>query len=125
MQAPLKLFSAIALACASLCAAPALAQPAGEKNAPAKIGAPKPPQSKAADAKTTESQPKKAAATSAARTDAEPAPTPATPPSPAPRPPAEEVQHAARFDAAIAPTRNLTVSAEDTVRIRDAVKAIA
>ena len=35
------------------------------------------------------------------------------------------MQHTARFDAAIAATRNHPVSAEDTARIRDAVKAIA
>ncbi len=122
MQAPLKLFC-LAFACASLSAAPALAQPATEKRAPAKVGAPK-PAPKAAEAKATE--PKlKASATTAAQPDAEPAPAPAAKPSPAPRPPAEEVQHTARFDAAIAATRNHPVSAEDAARIRDAVKAIA
>ena len=122
MQAPLKLF--LVFACASLSAALALAQPATEKKAPAKVGAPKPAQPKAAEVKATE--PKlKASATTAARPDAEPAPTPAAKPSPAPRPPAEEVQHTARYDAAIAATRNHPVSAEDTGRIRDAVKAIA
>ena len=121
MQAPLKLF--LVFACASLSAALALAQPATEKRAPAKVGAPK-PAPKAAEVKATE--PKlKASATTAAQPDATPAPTPATRPSPAPRPPAEEVQHTARFDAAIAATRNHPVSAEDTARIRDAVKAIA
>jgi soluble lytic murein transglycosylase len=125
MQAPFKLLTALILACASLWVASALAQPAREKKAPAKVGAPKPPQPKAAEAKATEPQQKKAAATAAARPDTESAPIPAVKPSPAPRPPAEEVQHAARFDAAIAATRNHPVSAEDTGRIRDAVKAIA
>ena len=121
MQAPLKLF--LVFACASLSATFALAQPATEKRAPAKVGAPK-PAPKAAEVKATE--PKlKASATTAAQPDAAPAPAPAAKPSPAPRPPAEEVQHAARFDAAIAATRNHPVSAEDTARIRDAVKAIA
>jgi soluble lytic murein transglycosylase len=122
MQAPLKLFAALALVGASLCAASVLAQPAADKKAPAKVGAPAQP--KAAEAKAAESK-QKAAATTAARPDAEPAPTPVAKPSPAPRPPAEEVQHAARFDAAIAATRNHPVSAEDTARIRDAIKTIA
>ena len=41
MQAPLKLFLTLALACAPLCAASVYAQTA-EKKAPVKVGAPKP-----------------------------------------------------------------------------------
>ena len=119
MQAPLKLFFTLALACAPFCAAPVHAQTA-EKKAPAKVGAPKP----AAQAKPAEPK-QKAAATTTAEPAAEPAPAPTAKASPTPRPSPEEVQHTARYDAAIAATRNRPVSTEDVGRIRDAVKAIA
>ncbi|MBX9590741.1 MAG: transglycosylase SLT domain-containing protein [Hyphomonadaceae bacterium] len=124
MHAPFKLFSALALAAAPLCGAPASAQPATDGKGPAKVGASKPTPPKPAGAKPSEAKPK-TSATTAARTDAEPAATPAVKPTPVPRPPQEEVQHTARYDKAIAATRNLPVSAEDAGRIRDAVKAIA
>lgn len=119
MQAPLKLFFTLALACAPPCAASVHAQTA-EKKAPAKVGAPKP----AAQAKPAEPK-QKAAATTTAESAAEPAPAPAAKASPTPRPSPEEVQHTTRYDAAIAATRNRPVSTEDVGRIRDAVKAIA
>jgi soluble lytic murein transglycosylase len=115
MQAPLKLFFTLALACAPPCAASVHAQ-TGEKKGPAKVGAPKP----AAQPKPAEAK-QKAAATTAA----EPAPAPAAKASPTPRPSPEEVQHTARYDDAIAAARNRSVSTEDVARIRDAVKAIA
>lgn len=124
MQAPLKLFFTLALACAPLCAASVHAQTA-EKKVPAKVGAPKPAQPKSAQPKPAESK-QKASATAAAPPVAEP--TPAAPPvkaNPAPLPSPEEVQHTARYDAAIAATRNRPVSTDDVGRIRDAVKAIA
>lgn len=119
MQAPLKLFFTLALACAPPCAASVHAQTA-EKKTPAKVGAPKP----AAQAKPAEPK-QKAAATTTAEPAAEPAPAPAAKASPTPRPSPEEVQHTTRYDAAIAATRNRPVSTEDVGRIRDAVKAIA
>ena len=128
MQAPLKLFFTLALACAPLCAASVHAQTA-EKKAPAKVGAPKPGNAKPAQAKPAESKPagakQKAAATTTAAPAAEPAPAPTAKPSPTPRPSPEEVQHTARYDATIATTRNRPVTTEDVGRIRDAVKAIA
>jgi soluble lytic murein transglycosylase len=123
MQAPLKLFSALALAGATLGAGTALAQQAAKKEVPAKVGAPKPAAPKSTDPKTTETK-QKAAATTAARPEAEPGPAPAIKPSPTPRPPPEEMQHTARYDEAIAVVRKRTTSAEDASRIRDAVKAI-
>lgn len=119
MQAPLKLFFTLALACAPPCAASVHAQTA-EKKAPAKVGAPKP----AAQAKPAEPK-QKAAATTTAEPAAESAPAPTAKASPTPRPSPEEVQHTTRYDAAIAATRNRPVSTEDVGRIRDAVKAIA
>jgi soluble lytic murein transglycosylase len=124
MQAPLKLFLTLTLACAPPCAASVYAQTA-EKKTPAKVGAPKPSQPKSAQSKPAEIK-QKTSATTAAPPVAEPAP--AEPPvkaSAAPRPAPEEVQHTARYDEAIATTRNRPVSAEDVGRIRDAVKAIA
>lgn len=124
MQAPLKLISALALAGATLCAAPALAQTAAEKNKPAKVGAPNPAKSKPAEPQRAAPK-QKAASTTAPQPEAGPAPAAGLKPNPTPRPPPEEVRHAARYDAAIAATRSRAVSAEDTSRIRDAVKAIA
>src|SRR5262245_32256730 len=121
MQAPFKLIAAAGLAGALLCAGPAFAQTPTDKKAPAKVGAPKSATPEAAKSKSADPKQKAAAAT-----PAEPqAPAPAVKPSPTPQPSPEEVQHTGRYDAAIAHTRDRTIGAEDTARIRDAVKAIA
>jgi soluble lytic murein transglycosylase len=113
MQAPLKLFLALVLACAQVCATPAGAQPGPTGNKPAKVGAPKASLSQGASPAAD------------ARPEPGLAPVPGPQPSAAPRPPPEEVRHNARYDAAIAAVRDHPLSAEDAARTRDAVKAIA
>lgn len=79
-------------------------------------------------AKKAASKPAKAAATKAAVTkaDAAPkAPEPVQRPTPAHRPLEQEQQHIARYDAAIAPVRDLAVGSEDTANLRAAFKAVA
>jgi soluble lytic murein transglycosylase len=131
MQAPLKLFFALALGCAPF-SSETVAQSAADKKGAAKVGAPKPsakePAATKAKAPTeakkpTEPKPK-AASSAAERPAEEAAPKAVAQPSPAPRPQPEELKHAARYDAAIAGVRNHPLSTEDAGRIRDAVKAI-
>ena len=90
------------------------------KPAASKVGAPKP-----ADAKKPADASKKAPATASAQPQTAPAPASAVQPLPTPRPLPEEAQHAARYDAAIAPARDRPLSEQDAPRIRDAVRAIA
>jgi soluble lytic murein transglycosylase len=90
------------------------------KPAASKVGAPKP-----AEAKKPADASKKAPATASAQPQAAPAPASAVQPLPTPRPLPEEVQHASRYDAAIAAARNRPLSEQDAPRIRDAVRAIA
>ena len=116
MQAPLTLLSTLALAWLSLGLLPAAAQNASDSKRPAKLGAPKAP----AKSKTAGEKAKPVAAKPAEVA----APGDSAPTNPAPRPLPEEVQHSARYDAAIAPVRTRALSVEDAARIRDAVAAI-
>jgi len=133
MQAPLKLFAGLALACALFATGPVATQPAAEKkNAPAnpaaekkkkasaakpaKVGAPKSTETKQ---KTTPVAAAVALPVAAASASSKVAP------SPTPRPLPQEVEHMARYDAAIAPVRDHPLSPENAARIRDAVRAIA
>jgi soluble lytic murein transglycosylase len=131
MPAQFKLIAACFLAGAILALPPAIAQSAGEKKA-AKSTKPaakvvKTSTSKAAEPKQKApaeskqmSQGKEAAQPAAAK-----APEPAAPSHPAPKLRPEEAEHAARYDAAIAATRDHPLSDADEDRIRDAVHAVA
>ena len=90
---------------------------------------PAPPVGKAQNAakKKPVAKPKaKAAGTAktAAQPAAKPAPTPTVQPAMV-RPRDEEAQHVARYDAAIAPVRDLAISAEDAGKLREAIAAAA
>jgi len=117
MQVPFRLIAACSLAGAILALPPAFAQPVADKKPAAKPVAAKASAPKAAEPK--QKTPAKAAAQTPVAT------APALQPSPAPRPRAEEAQHAARYDAAIAAARDHPLNAEDATRIREAVRAIA
>src|SRR5512139_2603291 len=106
MQSPLKLVG-WALAGTLIGLVPALAQPK-------------------TDGKAQNKAPSRPAATKAAAVEArEAAPKPGVQPSPVPKVQPEEAAHKARYDAAIADTRDRALSAEDASRIREAVDAIA
>ena len=113
--------------------APAAAQPvpdaAAPKSQPAKTKAAKPAAKKAAPAPRAQAQPKanaksKSQAVAKAPPPTQSAPAPAAKTTPAPRPLPEELEHVARYDAAIARVRDLALSAEDATRLREALKAI-
>jgi soluble lytic murein transglycosylase len=132
MLAQLRLIALCCLAGALALAPQAFAQAGKErKKAPAaKPAATKPAAAKPAARKAAAAKPAKAtAAISKAEAPAKVG-GPATPPpaalpkNPAPQPRPEEVQHTARYDAAIAAVRNHPLSAEDGARIREAVDAI-
>jgi soluble lytic murein transglycosylase len=120
MPAPSKLIAACLLAGAMLALPPVFAQSTAEKKAvkpnkaAVKAGTSKP-------AKRNE----KAPAKEAAQPPATKAPPTTAAARPTPRPQPEEVEHAARYDAAIAAARDHPLSEGDADRIRDAVKAIA
>jgi len=92
---------------------PAPAQEAAKKSAPKSAPA------KAKAAKEAKAEP----APSPAQPPAQPAPKAALQPVAVPRPMAEETRHVARYDAAIAPARDLAISAEDAANLREAVAA--
>ena len=115
MQTRFKLIAASLLAGAIATLPPASAQPAGEKKPAAK-----PVAVKAVAPKPAEAKKKAPAAVADTKLSAA-----TIQPSPAPRPLPEEAQHSARYDAAIAATRDHPLKAEDAARIRDAVGAIA
>jgi soluble lytic murein transglycosylase len=71
---------------------------------------------KAATASTTATAPQPAAET---------APAAGTQPVAVPRPLAQEAEHVARYDTAIGPTRDHTVSSEDAGNLREAIAAAA
>src|SRR5207244_3080054 len=56
---------------------------------------------------------------------AEPAPAPAQQPIPVARPLAEETEHVARYDAAIAPARDHPLASADAGSLREAIAAAA
>jgi soluble lytic murein transglycosylase len=91
----------------------AKAKPAAAKAAPAKSAAPAKPKT-----------PPKAATASATPPAAESKPVSTLPPTAVPRRPPEEVDHMARYDAAIASVRDHAVSTEDAGRLREAIAAI-
>lgn len=106
MQVPFKLIAALLFSGVMVVAPLALAQPSAKKKAvgkekPAKLGAPV----KATPPPVT-------------------SPTPAAALSHTPQMSAEEKEHIARYDSALAPVRNLQVAETDADHIRDAVKAI-
>ncbi|HJZ33006.1 MAG TPA: transglycosylase SLT domain-containing protein [Hyphomicrobiaceae bacterium] len=116
----------------------ALSQPAPEPARPTaakKASATKPAAKKAAAKKTSAKKPGKGAIAEAkaspvtSRTDAavvaQPAPAPAANSAllPRPAPLSGEAEHIARYDAAIAPVRNLTISEHDATHLRDAMTA--
>src|SRR5262245_18980815 len=128
MQAPLKLIATCFLAGAFLAEPQAFAQSGNEKAAKEKKATAKPAKPAAAKG----GAPKATKATLEVKEEAPakvggplPTPAPAVQASPTPPPQPGEVQHTARYDAAIAAARDHAVSAEDTARIREAVGAIA
>jgi soluble lytic murein transglycosylase len=93
---------------------------------------PKPPQAKAAKMKPAAKKPKAKAhakpdapAKTATQHAAEPAPVNLVQPAAVARPMAAETEHVARYDAAIAPVRDLAISAEDAGSLREAIAAAA
>ena len=92
----------------AFCAEPAAAQAPPVVAKPAKA---KPP-----------AKPDKSAASQPA---AEPAPAPGLQPVAVARPLAEEAEHVARFDAAIAPARDHALSSADAASLREAMTAAA
>ena len=93
----------------AFCAAPAAAQA--------------PP---AAAAKPTKAKPQvKPDKSAASQPAAEPAPAPVLQPVAVARPLAEEAEHVARFDAAIAPARDHALSSADAASLREAMSAAA
>jgi soluble lytic murein transglycosylase len=118
MQASLRLLAALSLACAALAALPTAAQQAPKKKVTQK-GALSPPPAKVGAPKLDD----KAKAPVAAP-DTQASANTGLPQSPVPTLSAEEREHIARYDAAIAKVRDYPLSAEDGTRIRDAVKAI-
>src|SRR5262249_44918215 len=116
--------------------APEPARPTAAKKASAtKPAAKKAAAKKAAAKKTSAKKPGKGAIAEAkaspvtSRTDAavvaQPAPAPAANSAllPRPAPLSGEAEHIARYDAAIAPVRNLTISEHDATHLRDAMTA--
>jgi soluble lytic murein transglycosylase len=119
MRSSQKTFFTLLLAASLASSASALTEPTGSTAAPrrgpagslAAVKAKKPAASKVAPA---------ARAADALRLD-EPAPGGTLPPVPRPTPRPPENEHVQRYDAAIAPLRNLTISEGDAALLREAI----
>jgi soluble lytic murein transglycosylase len=97
---------------------------AAKTRTPAPAHKPKAAKKPAAASKPDASRAKAASAAGAApQPAAEPAPAAALQPVPRPRPLPEEAEHIARYDAAIAPLRNFSLSDADAALLREAMAA--
>ncbi len=129
MRAASTILPTLSLACLIAGAATAAAQPAAtqpEAKAPAapNVAEKKP---KVAKPKTSAKAPaaanKRAATAAPSQPLAEPAPASGAQPVPISRPMAEEIEHVARYDAAIAAARDHAISSEDAASLREAIAA--